>query len=97
MSLNGTRVVAVNGSSVAVLLFSITEDIPLVRDEDVFANFTRHDGMPSSSFSFSKNASELMFSISSVDIYEDEGNYTVFARNPAGSFQNTVYLDVQSQ
>ena len=93
---NMPKVVAVDGSS-AEVVFRITEDIPLVDDRDVSPNFTRYDGILSSSFTFTKTGSELRFSISSVDIYEDEGNYTVFASNPAGSSESTVYLDVQSQ
>ncbi len=92
---NGTRVV--NGSSTS-LLFAITEDIPLVQDEAVNGSFTRHDGVSSNSFNFSKSGSELVFEISPVDIYEHEGSYSVSASNPAGSIQSPpVYLDVQSQ
>ena len=93
---NMPKVVAVNGFS-AEVVFRITEDIPLVDDRDISSSFTRYDGIPSSSLTFTKTGSELRLSISSVDIYEDEGNYTVFASNPAGSSESTVYLDVQSQ
>ena len=96
LSPNGTRAVAVDGAQTVVLLFQITNDVPLVRDEVTLPNFTRYDGIPSSSFSYSKNGSELTIVISSVGIYEDEGNYSVLASNAAGSFESIVYLDVQS-
>ncbi len=94
---NGTRATAVDDSSVAMVLFTITEDVPLVRDEAVTRSFVRYDGASSNSFNFSKSGSELMFEIGPVDIYEHEGNYSVSASNPAGDFRTTVYLDVQSQ
>ncbi len=78
----------------AIVLFRITEDVPLVLDEAVMA---RYDGTSPPSFNFSKSGSELMFEISPVDIYEHEGNYSVSASNPAGSSQRIIYLDVQSQ
>lgn len=80
---------AVDGSSVEIW-FRVTEDIPLVREEDVHA-------IANGSFNFTKNGSELVFSISSVELYENEGNYTVFASNPAGHSQSTIFLDVQSK
>ena len=91
-----STLVAVNGSSVEIR-FRITEDIPQVYEGDVSRNATSYDGEPLLSFNFTINGSELVFFVSSVDLYEDEGNYTVFASNPAGHTESTIFLDVQSE
>ena len=88
-SLNGSRAVALDGSSSEILLFDITNDVPQVLLQNIQGN---HSGSPRTNFS----QSELTFFLSDVDIYEDEGSYTVTASNPAGESEATVFLDVQS-
>ena len=78
-----------------MLAFSITEGFPAVNDSDVIPSFVRYDGNSSLPISFNYSLRE--FVISSVDIYRDEGNYTLLTSNSAGSSEYTVYLDVQSE
>lgn len=94
-SINGSRVFVVDGSPSEVLVFFITEGIPAYLDGDIMPSFIRYDGNLSSSLNFS--LPELTFFIGPVDMYEDEGNYTLCASNLGGFSQHTVYLDVQSK
>ena len=94
-SINGTHTVAVHGSPSEDIIFSILGDMPAVLEGDIFPTFVRYDGVNSSSFSFI--LAELKFSITPVDIYQDEGNYTLSASNSLGASEHTVYFDVQSK
>ena len=92
---NSARQVSQDGDLQAVILFSLTNDIPMVLPEDISPSFTRYDGHFSNQSNFTKE--NLMFFVSPVQIYEDEGYYNVTVRNPAGYSEASVYLDVQSK
>ena len=94
-SINGSTAFVLDGSVNQVLAFSITEGCPAINDSDVTPSYVRYDGNSSLPIAF--NYSLTVFLISSVDIYRDEGNYTLFASNSAGSSSYTIYLDVQSE
>ena len=95
LSINGTTTSVLNGSINQVLVFSLTEGIPAVTESDVIPSFVRYDGNSSLPFSFNYSLTEFL--ISSVDINQHEGNYTLLASNNVGSSEDTLYLDVQSE
>ena len=92
-SINGSTAFVLNGSVNQVLVFSLTEGI--LADSDIIPSFVRYDGNSSLPIFFNYSLTEFL--ISSVDIYRDEGNYTLVASNSAGSSSYTIYLDVLSE
>jgi hypothetical protein len=87
--------IAKDGDFQALVEFDLSNDVPPVLPEDIIPSFTRYDGVSAASFNFSKD--RVTFNVSPVQLCEDEGNYSVVVRNPAGSSTATVYLDVQSR
>ena len=76
-SINGSTAFVLNGSVNQVLVFSLTEGIPADTDSDIIPSFVRYDGNSSLPIFFNYSLTEFL--ISSVDIYRDEGNYTLLA------------------
>ena len=91
----GTSVqVAVDEMLEQSIQFEIMNADPLVLEDDITPSFVLYDGNVSS-FNFSKE--NLTFLVSPVDIYENEGSYSVAVSNPAGISSSSVYLNVQSE
>ena len=87
------------GENVA-LSFNITNDDPRVTTDGIQWIFTNSEG---STDITGLNIDEFTFSgdLLSLKIigvsHDNEGNYTLIARNPAGSAQSTVSLEVEGK
>ncbi len=78
--------------------FTIFDAVPSVAMENISLNFLRYDGVLTSvNYSSQDNLTVVSLLIPLLDIYSDEGSYTLRASNQAGTALGSIHLDVQSK
>lgn len=82
-------IVGVVGSNITIQ-FNITGDIPPVNSSNIYWSIN------GSNERFIFSADRLSLTIIELS-FHDEGSYGLTATNPAGTSNNTIYLDIQGK
>ena len=86
-------IVGVVGSNVT-LQFNITGDIPPVNSSDIYWFINGSSLRVNERFMFSTD--RLSLTITDLS-FHDEGSYHLTASNPAGTSNNSIYVDIQGK